>query len=87
MTQLSLLPLCPPARPETPVTQELSRRSRNAQRVLERLRIGPATTRELVDVGGLRAPGRVHELRQQGYEIAVDHKAGGLFVYTLVREP
>lgn len=72
-----------PRRKPNPVVKELQRRSRNAQRVLERLQHGPATTMELIEVGGTRAPGRVHELRQQGFQIDVEHIDGGLYRYSL----
>ena len=63
--------------------REDARRMNNKQRVLARLQEGPATTVQLMAVGGTRAPGRVHELRQDGWQIDVEDKKRGLFVYTL----
>lgn len=37
--------------------------NRGALRILERLRQGPATNRELAQIGGMRVAARVHELR------------------------
>jgi len=82
MTQLSLL--SPPRRPRvSPVVREQVRRESNTTRVLARLQQGPATTMELIAVGGARAVGRCWELRQQGYAITVTDLGGGLFRYAL----
>jgi hypothetical protein len=54
-------------------------------RVLDRLREGPATTLELIEVGGTRAPARVHELRSLGCNIECETISGerGAYRYTL----
>lgn len=85
MTQPSLFDVVrvPRQRAETPVTVELARRERNLDRVLARLKQGPATTMDLIAVGGARAVGRCWELRRQGYEIDVEQVGGGLYRYTL----
>lgn len=89
MTQPGLFTDLPPARAkkrETPVTRELQRRERNVDRVLARLKAGPATTVQLIEVGGCRAPARVWELKRKGYAITVTHVEGGLYVYELKGE-
>ncbi len=68
---------------ENPVAEEIVRRSRNKDRVLARLEQGPATNVELVAIGGMRAMGRVHELRQAGYRIITERVDGGLWRVTL----
>ena len=65
--------------------RESARRLSKKQRVLARLQVGPANTRELIEVGGTRAPGRVHELKREGHDIRVDDHGHGLFIYRLVR--
>ena len=65
------------------IHQEEARRLSNKLRVLRRLQVGPATTRELIEVGGTRAPGRVHELRRDGWLIECEDRKGGLCIYTL----
>lgn len=79
-------PLRADYRPQTSspyeVHREDARRMSNKVRVLRRLQQGPATTKDLIEVGGTRAPGRVHELRKD-YDIEVADCGGGLFVYTL----
>jgi hypothetical protein len=82
---VSTLPLFDaPVRPRVnPVVRELGRRERNKDRVLARLKQGPATTMDLILVGGARAVGRCWELRREGYVITVEHIDGGLFRYTL----
>ena len=71
----------------TPVAVELQRRESNRDRVLARLRQGPATTMQLIEVGGTRAPARCHELNKRGYVVTSTHVDGGLWVYALVSEP
>ena len=43
-----------------------------AEAVLARLREGPATTLELVRVGGVRFGARVHELRDEGHRTTTE---------------
>ena len=54
---------------------------------LARLRKGPALNTELVRVGGLRAPARIHDLRRNGYSIDSECLRGGLWKYTLTACP
>jgi hypothetical protein len=86
MNQTSLFDLPasrPRKRPESPVVRELQRRESNRDRVLARLQQGPATTMQLIAVGGARAIGRVFELKRAGYDIATIHVEGGLWRYEL----
>ena len=66
------------AQPNALATEQ-GRTASNRDRVLARLLAGPATNVELVQIGGMRAMGRVHELRQAGYAITVERVSGGLF--------
>lgn len=52
---------------------EADRRQSKADAVLERLRRGPASTLELVRVGGVRFGARVLELRRAGHRIETEH--------------
>lgn len=69
------------------VATEIERLNAAALRVLAYLqRHGSATNVQLCqpEVGGLRAVGRVFELRKQGYQIEKAHVAGGVWNYTLI---
>lgn len=68
---------------EPTIFDEAKRLSKAGERLLERLRLGPATNMDLVPICGIRASARVHDLRQCGYTIQADHIAGGLWLYTL----
>lgn len=59
------------------------------QRVLAALQAGPQTTASLCqpDVGGVRFGGRIHELREDGYEIEERRLRVGSSLYTLVAGP
>lgn len=65
--------------------REVARRIPAKLRVLARLQQGPATTLELIAVGGTRAPARTHELREEGWPIVVESDPGtpGRYVYRL----
>ena len=74
----------PPGRPVAqPVKQEIDRLNAAARRVLARLQTGPATNVELStpECGGLRAVGRIDELREF-YDIRKEHVSGGLWRYS-----
>lgn len=62
---------------------EAKRLSKADERLLARLREGPATNVDLVPVCGLRSSARVHDLRQAGYQIKAEHVRGGVWLYTL----
>ena len=62
---------------------EAKRLSKADERLLARLRTGPATNVQLVEVCGLRSSARVHDLRQCGYQIKAEHVRGGVWLYTL----
>lgn len=69
-----------------PVKAEHDRRNSNAQRILDRLKQGPALNWELCtpEIGGLRACGaRIPELRAEGWEIEATRLKGGTWRYTL----
>lgn len=85
MTQPSLLDFPEPRQKPLPaVAVERIRRESNKTRVLKRLQAGPATTLELIAIGGARAVGRTHELRKEGHCIRVEDLRGGLFRYSLM---
>ena len=74
----------------TPAASDLAHalrgRETRAQRIVARLRLGPASTWELVKVGGSRFGARLNELKAAGMtwdrEDHADHS-----VYTMTREP
>lgn len=76
----------PPVRDPNLASVAVARVSRQALAVLDRLRQGPATNRELLDVA-IRYGSRIHDLRKAGYKIDKheDHKTG-LTTYKLVGE-
>ena len=87
MTQPTLFPVADPlsmGKGENPVKVERERLTANALRVLERLKVGPATNAELVAVGGIRAVGRVWDLEQDGWHIEKEHVSGGTWRYRLI---
>lgn len=58
------------------------RRTRTLDRVLDRLRQGPATNLELASITP-RYGARVYDARQLGHRIHVHHLDGGRVLYTL----
>jgi hypothetical protein len=73
----------------SPVARERARLCAAAERVLALLRQrsdAGATNVELShpDVGGLRAVGRIHDLRQRGHHISKAHIKDGLWRYWLI---
>lgn len=71
---------------------ELARRESNWQRVYRRLLDGPATNRELIEIGGFRAAGRVNEIkhhleREHLGTVVSEQVSGGLWRYTIVWTP
>lgn len=73
----------------TPAASEqahaLRGRETKAQKILARLKEGPANSLELLRVGGIRYSARIHELRQQGHRIETEEHAEWA-VYTLEEE-
>jgi len=68
--------------------QEIARRDGAKARVLDALRQAGLTGCTNVDlcapsVGGMRAIGRVHELRREGHAITKAHEGGGIYRYWL----
>lgn len=67
--------------------KELRRLSRQCDRILDRLRRGPATNRELATIA-LKYTGRISDLRNAGYVIDCEiDRADGLARYRLASEP
>lgn len=66
--------------------EEVHRLARVEERMLARLRQGPATNVELSHIG-LKYTARISELRTRGYVIEADYVKRGLWRYTLVSEP
>lgn len=77
------LPEVEPRRIVSPLVPELKRRESKKDRVLARLQRGPATNVELVKIGGIRATGRITELRAEGYVITAAFVKAGIWRYTL----
>lgn len=63
----------------TPAARELAqavrKRETRAQKILVRLRQGPANSQELMAVGGIRFGARILELRQAGHKITTEEHA------------
>jgi hypothetical protein len=63
----------------TPAARELGRaiqkRESKAEKILARLRLGPANSAELAQVGGLRYSARIFELRAAGHNIVTEEHA------------
>lgn len=66
---------------------EQRRLSGQSLRILERLRQGPATNRELAAIG-LKYTSRISDLRKAGYDVRVVHRLRdtGLTIYRLVTD-
>ena len=54
---------------QRPMAEEMTRRTGNALKVLQRLQAGPATNRELAEIAGYRFGPRISELRADGWDI------------------
>ena len=55
------------------------------RRIWARFKEGPATNRELLDIGGIRYSARIGELRKAGVDIQTDdHAAGSIHTYRLI---
>lgn len=68
----------------SPVADEMRRREGNYQRVLDRLRQGPATNHDLERVAGYRFGARLNELRRDGIAWDKAHVEGGTWRYFLL---
>lgn len=73
-----------PADPNV-VADDRERLTGNSLAILERLKRGPASNRELSEVGGLRFGGRIFDLRAAGWRIETEKRGGGLVVYSLLQ--
>ena len=70
------------------MASETARRQNNRDRALALLQLrGRVSNVELVGVAGLRAGGRIFELRQMGYRIEGEDASGGLYYYRYVGPP
>jgi hypothetical protein len=87
--QLSFIDPVPSSAPphglrEQPHKAEQKRRSANTLRVLDRLKRGPATNAELIEIGGFNAVrSRIPELREDGWIVEAECVNKGLYRYTL----
>lgn len=66
--------------------EDRTRTRGHAAQILDRLRRGPVTNRELSEIS-LKYTGRISDLRKSGWVIAAERVEGGLFRYTLASEP
>ena len=82
MPTLPLFELLPKAKPQKPVVAEIQRNLSNYEKVLRRLRNGPATNVELNAIC-YRYGGRIHEMRLKGLHITTERLHDGVFVFTL----
>ncbi len=88
MTQPDLFGVAPSRVKLTPFRMEQGRRENNYDRVLARLRQGPATNHELAQIAGYRFGARLGELRHQhGGDFNRVEVDGSTHVYTLTKEP
>ena len=74
----------------TPTGREVARarrkRESRAARMLARLKCGPATTLEMMTLGGAGFSSRLHELREAGHRITCEqhvHEGSEWAIYTL----
>lgn len=68
------------------VDEDAAKQSASADRILARLREGPATSRDLAAIA-LKYTNRVSDLRQRGCQIDAERHAGGVWTYTLTSGP
>lgn len=92
-------PTTPPGPPRTPFKPSEPRRTEilptaaavaqkragRRERMLERLKMGPTTTLELMQIGGAGFSSRLRELRDAGHRISCEEHEDGA-IYTLVLE-
>jgi hypothetical protein len=76
----------PPFEGQRHASAEHRRRTSQCDRILDRLRQGPATNHELSQVA-LKYTNRISDLRDRGHVIECEDLGGGLTRYTLTREP
>jgi hypothetical protein len=86
MTQPGLFDVLPKGKPEPQVVAEKKRCATNYDKVLARLRQGPATNVELNAIC-FRYGGRLHEMRENGLTILTQRHHNGIYVYTLKEQP
>jgi hypothetical protein len=86
MPTLPLFELLPKAKPEKPIVTERKRNQSNYEKVLKRLRVGPATNIELTTIC-LRYGARLFEMRRRGLHVTTERLHDGVFVFTLREQP
>lgn len=59
----------PTTNAQRPMADEMTRRTGNCLKILQRLQAGPATNRELAEIAGYRFGPRISELRGDGWDI------------------
>lgn len=64
------------------LAEDKSRTSAQTQRIISRLRSGPATNVELAEIA-LKYTGRISDARKLGYDIKCRREAAGVTVYWL----
>jgi hypothetical protein len=67
--------------------EEMPRLSRQMRVILDRLKRGDAVSNWDLAKIAIRYSARIHQLREVGYVIKTDKRAGSLVLYTLVSEP
>lgn len=85
MSEFGDLPLFKLCDPQVRDTVEAPRLSTQCQKILDRLKAGPATNRELAEIA-LKYTGRLSDLRASGFSVAVmsRDRASGLTWYHLI---
>ncbi len=93
-SKMPLLDLRPPPMAVVPVDPsvletDVPRLKGASQRVLARLKAGPATNLELMqpEIGGARFGGRLHDLRKSGVIWKREHVEGSVWSYRLIQYP
>lgn len=87
--QLSLIDFVEAKTKEIPVVdpnvdvRDIPRLGKSSLNVLARLKRGPATNVELMEVGGMRFGARIHDLKKHGYSVRSERLDGGIWVYEL----
>lgn len=84
--QLNLLDYKPETiQPVDPNVQpkDKPRLGKSSLRILARLKEGPATNAELMQIGGMRFGARLHDLKKAGHKFKSANLDGGLWIYEL----
>jgi hypothetical protein len=68
-------------------TSDRSRAASQCALILAELRLGPCCSSSRLAFWSLKYTSRISDLRKLGYRIDCERSAGGLYWYTLLREP